>query len=113
MEERACGIRLLRLFLIWKQAHALVGSAELKEPNAVVAYGLVGREAVVALRAVQANPPQFGDVEWLGAEAVGHKVLNLLPERISALCREERAKLENAFGPDGGFRVIAPDAEIG
>jgi len=112
-EERARGIRLLRLFLIWKQAHALVGSAELKEPNAVVAYGLVGREAVVALRAVQANPLQFGDVEWLGAEAVGHEVLNLLPERISALSREELAELEDAFGLDGRFQVIAPDTEIG
>ena len=36
MEERARGIRLLLLFLIWKQAHALVGSAELKERNAAV-----------------------------------------------------------------------------
>jgi hypothetical protein len=109
MEERARGIRLLRLFLIWKQAYALVGSAELKEPNAVVAYGLVGREAVVALRAVLANPLQFGDVEWLGVEAVGQEVLKLLPERISRLSREELAELEAAFGPDGGFRVIAPD----
>ena len=56
---------------------------------------------------------QFGDVEWLGAEAVGHEVLNLLPDRISTLSREELAKLEDAFGPDGGFPVIAPDTEIG
>ena len=113
MEERARGIRLLRLFLIWKQAHALIGSAELKEPNAVVAYGLMGREAIVALRAVRTNPLQFGDVEWLGAEAVGEEVLNLLPARISTLSREELAELEGAFGPDGGFLVIGPNTEIG
>lgn len=99
--ERERRFALLAAFMAWKLAHGFVGSSELQEPDAAVAYAVFRTERVAALRHIRRNPLQFGDIEWLGGEAISDEIARLLPGKETSIDQVTLQMVQAAFSEHG------------
>jgi hypothetical protein len=103
LAERRRTLQMIGAFMAGKLAQAFVMSAEIEEPDAIVAIAVSrdGREGV--LQKIARNPLGFGAPRWLDAAAVDPEVVALLPGRETVLDAETLQDLERAFVPGGEF----------
>jgi hypothetical protein len=101
-------LRLLTLFMAWKQAVSFTFASELKNPDAVVCIGVSQGERHACLARISREPrpltaANFGEVEWLADSAIDPALAGLLPSGAHAITAKDMAALEKWFGPRGWF----------
>lgn len=101
-------LRLLTLFMAWKQAISFTFASELTKPDAVVCIGVSQEERHACLARISREPQpltaaNFDEVEWLPDTAIDPALAGLLPSGAHAITAKDMAALEKWFGPRGWF----------
>jgi hypothetical protein len=107
-DQRTRRIKLIKKFMAWKMAPAFSMAGELVNPDGVFCFGVMYREAVCAISAIEGrNPFRFSPAEWPDPSAVGEEMLALLPRGAITLTADDVAELNEYFGPNGQFPAVA------
>jgi hypothetical protein len=101
-------LRLLTLFMTWKQAVSFTFASQLTTPDAVVCIGVSQGErhaclARISRERLPLTAASFGAAEWLPDSSIDPTLAGLLPSGAHAITAREMAALEKWFGPRGWF----------
>ena len=107
-DHRTRRIELIRKFMAWKMGPAFTMAGELVNPDGVFCFGVMYREAVCAISAIEGRKPlRFSAVVWPDPGALGKELLTLLPHGVLTLTADDVAELNAYFGPNGQFPAVA------
>jgi hypothetical protein len=92
--ERRERFRLIRLFMVWKSAVRFTFATELFTQNCL-SIVLVSRDQVMgALQCFTREPLSICDPVFFGSEGVDDEIVNLLPQKVLKLSKEDFATIE-------------------
>lgn len=99
-------LRLLKDFLVWKQATSFIWVSQTVAPDSVVSVGLSGKQTY-GVRSLMVQPPlTFGRPQLIAPGEIDDAFRSFLPDGSSALTATRIKLLQHWFGPEGTFPAV-------